>query len=245
MRVMKFGGGTVCDGASLTLVGNVVADALKSSRVAVVLSAVRGVTDKLHAGDALRNLIAEYLRRLRREDAQPLYPELLSGTPLSQIIDNANVYARFTQSLQVALGELKKIKDQLATQEAALELQRETEQNLISLKLLQQDALAGSVSDQNTLLKQTKNKEANYQTALQDNQKQAAAIRSRIYQLLDVSTQINFGQAYQIASWVSEQTGVRPAFLLAILTQESNLGHNVGTCNRLGDPASKSWNACT
>jgi membrane-bound lytic murein transglycosylase B len=28
---------------------------------------------------------------------------------------------------------------------------------------------------------------------------------------------------------------------LAILTQESNLGKNVGTCNRAGDPPSKSW----
>jgi len=28
---------------------------------------------------------------------------------------------------------------------------------------------------------------------------------------------------------------------LAVLTQESNLGKNVGTCNRLGDPANKSW----
>jgi peptidoglycan hydrolase CwlO-like protein len=157
---------------------------------------IQAVTDKLHAENGLHNLIAEYLRRLRQEDAQPLYPELLSGIPLSQIIDDANDYSQFTQGLQVVLGELKNLKGQLASQEAALKLQRETEQNLISLKLLQQDALTSSVGEQNTLLKQTKNKEANYQTALQDNQ---------------------------------------------ILTQESNLGHNVGTCNRLGDPASKSW----
>ena len=31
---------------------------------------------------------------------------------------------------------------------------------------------------------------------------------------------------------------MRPAFLLAILTQESDLGKNVGTCNRAGDPPS-------
>ena len=59
--------------------------------------------------------------------------------------------------------------------------------------------------------------------------------------MLGVSTQITFGQALEIAQWASNQTGVRAAFLLAILTQESNLGKNVGTCNRPGDPPEKSW----
>jgi membrane-bound lytic murein transglycosylase B len=56
-----------------------------------------------------------------------------------------------------------------------------------------------------------------------------------------VANQINFGQAVQIAQWASGQTGVRAAFLLSVLTQESNLGRNVGTCNRAGDPPSKSY----
>jgi membrane-bound lytic murein transglycosylase B len=44
-----------------------------------------------------------------------------------------------------------------------------------------------------------------------------------------------------LANWASKQTGIRSAFLLAILTQESNLGKNIGTCNRPGDPPEKSW----
>jgi membrane-bound lytic murein transglycosylase B len=76
---------------------------------------------------------------------------------------------------------------------------------------------------------------------LTDSQKEAQAIKNRMYQLLEVADQINFGQAVTIASWASAQTGVRAAFLLSILTQESNLGKNVGTCNRAGDPPKKSW----
>ena len=44
-----------------------------------------------------------------------------------------------------------------------------------------------------------------------------------------------------MAEWIAKLTGIKPAFLLAVLTQESNLGKNVGTCNRLGDPPTKSW----
>jgi len=76
---------------------------------------------------------------------------------------------------------------------------------------------------------------------LSDAQKKAAEIRSRLYQLLGVSKAITFGEAVEIASWASGQTGVRAAFLLAVLTQESNLGKNVGTCNRPGDPPEKGW----
>ena len=40
---------------------------------------------------------------------------------------------------------------------------------------------------------------------------------------------------------LEKKTRVRPAFLLAIITQETNLGANVGTCNRTTDPESKNW----
>ncbi len=39
-----------------------------------------------------------------------------------------------------------------------------------------------------------------------------------------------FGEAYEVAKWVEGLTGVRPAFLLSILQQESALGGNVGQC---------------
>ena len=53
---------------------------------------------------------------------------------------------------------------------------------------------------------------------------------------------MTFGQALTIAQYASQSDfGVRPAFLLAILTQESGLGKNVGTCNCPGESPSKSY----
>jgi aspartate kinase len=49
VKVMKFGGGTVSDGPAFRRVGDVVLAARGEGPVAVVLSAVRGVTDILHA----------------------------------------------------------------------------------------------------------------------------------------------------------------------------------------------------
>ena len=80
------------------------------------------------------------------------------------------------------------------------------------------------------MLVQTKGKEAEYQKQLADKQKQAAQIRSRIFELVGVPNAPTFGEALEIAKGASAQTGVRPALLLAVLTQESNLGKNVGQC---------------
>ena len=41
---------------------------------------------------------------------------------------------------------------------------------------------------------------------------------------------IPFGQALQYATLASQKTGVRPALILAVITQESSLGKNVGQC---------------
>ncbi|MGB3921910.1 MAG: lytic murein transglycosylase, partial [Minisyncoccia bacterium] len=54
-------------------------------------------------------------------------------------------------------------------------------------------------------------------------------IRAVLFPLRD-AVAIPFGTALQYAEAASAKTGVRPAFILAILQQESNLGANVGSC---------------
>ena len=151
---------------------------------------------------------------------------------------------------QKVLLNFEQVAKQLAEESMALQRQRELLQsdreeqgNLIAIANLQNQQLAGNLVSQRDLLSKTKAEEENYQAILADKKKRAAEIRSRIYNLLGVSQNITFGEAVTIAQWAESVTGVRVAFLLAILTQESNLGKNVGTCNRLGDPPEKGWQA--
>jgi membrane-bound lytic murein transglycosylase B len=63
----------------------------------------------------------------------------------------------------------------------------------------------------------------------------AADVRARIFELIGVPEAPTFGEAYEIAKYVESVTGIRPAFLLAVLKQESDIGKNVGQCY-LKDP---------
>ncbi len=101
-------------------------------------------------------------------------------------------------------------------------------------------ALEKNQKEQNVLLGISKDKEKEYQKVLAERQKVAAQIRSALFVLRD-TTAIPFGNALEFANFASSKTGVRPALILAILQQESNMGANVGTCNRPQDPPEKSW----
>lgn len=166
---------------------------------------------------------------------------IFSDNSLTNIFSQIENYSTISKNLAILLDQTKQISQQLDLQEKDLSQQKDDFKNFLSIQNLQQEDLIDSVDQQKTLLQKTKGKESNYQTALNDKQKQAQEIKNRLYQLLEVPNQITFGEALQIAQWASSHSGVRPAFLLAILTQESSLGKNVGTCNRQGDPPDKSW----
>jgi len=188
-----------------------------------------------------RQQMTQFIREINEYDDYPLIYTIVMGNNLSDSLNEIAKYSQLFAELDTLLNQVLQVKSELDQQAQILTQQQEDARNLLSIKTLQQQQLSGSVSTQSNLLKETKGKESNYQTVLSNTQKQAAEIRNRLYQLLGISAQITFGQAVEIAQWASNQTGVRVAFLLAILTQESNLGKNVGTCNRPGDPPEKSW----
>ena len=189
----------------------------------------------------LREQMTQLIRVMNENDDYSLLYIIVSKDNLSDFFKEMENYSQISTSLNNLFNQTLEVKGQLDQQAETLAQQQEDARDLLSIKVLQQQELIGSVNEQKDLLQQTKGKESNYQSVLASTQKKATEIRNRLYQLLEVNKQITFGEAVQIAQWASEQTGVRAAFLLAILTQESNLGKNVGTCNRSGDPPEKSW----
>lgn len=191
--------------------------------------------------DQLKDELGGLIRLLQQKDQEIFMFSLTARGGLSEVFVQVKNYELLSLDINSLVQKTKAAEREMDEQHAVYSDQKADTQDLLTITTLQQASLSEKLSEQSDLLKVTQGQETAYQNMLQDNKRRVASIKSRIYQLLGVSTQINFGQAVALAQWVSTQTGVPTAFLLAILTQESNLGKNVGTCNRPGDPPEKSW----
>jgi membrane-bound lytic murein transglycosylase B len=167
---------------------------------------------------------------------------LLSSDSLTSALDEVSSLENLSSEVLDKAGQMKVVKTDLEETQALLEEQQEEAKNLLYVQTLQEEEFRARVAEQNEVLAVTKGVEAEYQAMLNVSRQKASQIRMRLYELAGgTQTQVTFGQAVEIAKMVAQQTGVRAAFLLAILTQESSLGKNVGTCNRAGDPPEKSY----
>jgi len=154
---------------------------------------------------------------------------LLSAADLSDMIVDVDNVATINKGLQDLFAELESVKNQ--TQKAKEDLDVKKNQELDAKYEIEQKK---KVIDQNQtekkqLLDFTAKAESNYQTVLADRQRRAEVIRSALFDLRDAGG-ISFAKALEYANFASEKTGVRPAIILAILSQESDLGKNIGSC---------------
>lgn len=173
--------------------------------------------------------IAAILREINTQDQKPILAVLLEGS-LSDYFGNISRLESLNERVGALLESTINLKEYLEIQRQKQETERGQLQKTIKIQSLQKQENEQNKKQQESYLRIT---EAQYQKQLaekQDADKKAAAIRSRIFELLGVSKAPTFGEALGIAKYVSGITGVRPAFIMAILTQESNLGRNVGQC---------------
>lgn len=183
--------------------------------------------------DDLKIELAGVLRAIYIEDQKSLIEVFLAEPDISDFFDNAVALNNLNQKAADLLQDIKGQKSYLEGQKQSLDSEKEDLQKTLAMQTLQKQSVESSKKEQENLLELTKGKEATYQKLLEAAKARATEIKNRLFALAGVATSNapTFGEALEIAKYVSKITGVRTAFLLAILTQESNLGKNVGQCN--------------
>jgi membrane-bound lytic murein transglycosylase B len=179
--------------------------------------------------DREKDSLAQIMRKTKYMEQYSLLDFGLQAASLSTFFSDVDSFSTLNRALNQSFEDIRATKSEL--EEVKTELQEAKDEE--TQKKLAQEAERRKVEsnqrEKNTLLTQTKNQETEYKKVLATREKEAAAIRSRLFELRDTSA-ISFGQAYDYALAASKTTGVRPALMLAILMQESTLGVNVGAC---------------
>lgn len=192
---------------------------------------VLAINSALDSIDKRRGDLADLIRKINELDQQSLLEILISKNSLAEFFDDFNAYLALQQKTRDQFMEIKKLKTTLEGQEEQLNDQKGDMERLLTVQTLQKNSLSQDKVQKQTILTQTKGQETKYQQILEEQKKQAAKLRSRLYELAGgVKDQVNFEEAVRLAQLAARSTGVRPALLLAVLTQESNLGKNVGQC---------------
>lgn len=194
--------------------------------IAVKQSAISVLDSRLEQG---RKSIAAILRKTNDIGSYSLVETILSDKSFSEFFVDMDTYASAERALANLFMELRGVKALTESEKEALNKKREAEAAArAALEAAKKEVEVNKV-EKNQLLAINKNKEKTYEQVLADRQAKAAQIRAVLFPLRDAGA-IPFGTALQYAELASKSTGIRPAFVLAILQQESNLGANVGSC---------------
>lgn len=174
-----------------------------------------------------REALAGLLRRTSELDSYSLVEVALSDKDFSEFFVDLDNFQYVETSIDTSLQEVGVAKKTTEEEKKILENKKAEETDLRRIQELEKKRLESNESEKRRILKETKGQEAAYQKVLKEKQKSAAAIRAELFSLQG-SAAIPFEKALALARLASEKTGVRPAVILGIIAEESNLGQNVG-----------------
>ncbi|MBI5139065.1 lytic murein transglycosylase [Candidatus Nomurabacteria bacterium] len=173
--------------------------------------------------------IAQLLRNTNEFDNETLVHFVLSDESLSGFYGDLESYASIKEAVKASVENIKGVKQDTEVEKQDLEKKQDMETDAKVELENAQKKVALSEAEKKQLLAVSKQTEAAYQKLASEKKARADRIRAALFPLRD-AVAIPFGTALQYAEEAQKKTGVRPAFVLAILKQETNLGANVGSC---------------
>lgn len=176
-----------------------------------------------------RDSLSQIIQRTREIDNYSVAEALLSAKDISEFFIDLDSFTSIKQEMRSHLSTIKTAKAE--NEEAKQELDdRRNEEIGIKVNVEnERKVIQNAEAQKKKLLNLNKNEQKAYKSVIADKTKRAAEIRNALFQLRDTAA-IKFGDAVTYAKAASAKTGVRAAFVLSIIQQESNLGANVGAC---------------
>lgn len=174
--------------------------------------------------------LSQILKKSQNLDNINFINFIFNNNSISDYFNDSNNFISIQSAINENLSEIKNTTNKITEVKNSLEDSKDSQLALRQAQELAKQKIVSSQKEKDLLLKETKNQESIYKKELTKKQAEASKIRAALFALAGGSGAISFGDALNIANIVTKNTNTEPAFLLAILKQESNLGKNVGRC---------------
>ena len=174
--------------------------------------------------------LAQLIKKRNEIDSFSLVEVILSNKNLSDFFEDVDMFTSIKAALSDSFLQIEETKNVTNVQKESLIDKRAAEIELKNIQDREKKKIEQQKAEKKQILSISKGQEAIYQKILKEKQKSAAEIRSELFTLRG-STAISFEKALEYANIVGKRSGVRPALILGVIAEESNLGQNVGTGN--------------
>ena len=196
------------------------------SEITQKTATIKTLEQRLEAG---QEALAKLMRQKNEAEQRPLAILALSADDLSSFFSDVQNIDTIDAELQNLFATLRGVKTETQKEKEALNDRKNAELDARHEVVVKQTQIKENQTEKQKLLDITKKEEGAYQQVLAERQRKAAEIYARLFPLRDTEA-IKFGDAVAYANTAALKTGVRPVLILAILSQESGLGTNVGNC---------------
>ncbi len=176
-----------------------------------------------------KETLGQIMRKTNEIDDISFAEFLLSSENLSQAFIDIDNFESMQDSLKITFEKIRDDKAQTETEKNTLSTRKNQETDARAVIEKEKKGIESNEKEKQRLLIVSRGNEKVYAKELSEKKAKAAQIRAALFALRDAEA-IPFELALKYAVEAQKATGIRPAFLLSILTQESSLGKNVGTC---------------
>lgn len=177
--------------------------------------------------------IALILQAIYENGEKSFFEVFLTSGSISSFFDNFIYFEILNDKNQDVLSDYQSLQLKLGEEKSDLEEKKGEQESYASLRQVQKKASEETKKEQEYFHSIT---EQEYQESLkskEDIETKQAEVEKRLIQLVGLlpgQEQPDFGTLLNIAKTVGPKVGVRPAYVLGIISQESALGRNVGRC---------------
>ena len=187
-----------------------------------------GIDAALSKIEKIKESLAEFIRIVHQSEQESLLEILFKNRDLSDFFGNLENIRSSQEKAQVTIEELKQLRVELEKKQEELEAKRSEQIALKNIQVIQKREIDVVKKERSDILKITKGEEKKFQDLVKTTNQDIQKLREQVQFLLGQG--ITLEEAIRFGHLAAIRTGIRPAFLIAVLESESALGVNVGKC---------------